>query len=160
MASKVHKLVVKKSKRRRVIKSDKSALRQFGIKLRNWMDRSGHTAEVLATMSRTDFDGTITEPRLSRILHHKGSSPTLETATKYAQLFGLTLEEFYAEREATALERTEEFKEFRNLLAMGDTEAIEDVMKAIRYAMGDAQRRVQAKARDRPELKQQSGPEG
>jgi transcriptional regulator with XRE-family HTH domain len=125
-----------------------------------WMRRRGWTPKVLAQESVLKGDGTITEARLSRILHYKGSSPTLETADKYAQLFGLTLEEFYADREATALERSNEFIQFRNLLAMADPEAIQDVMKAIRHGLDDSSRRLQAKARDRPEVKQPSGSDG
>jgi transcriptional regulator with XRE-family HTH domain len=165
VASKVRKVVAKKRKRkparkRTPVRPASPALQRFAALLEMWMRRRGWTPKVLAQESVLKGDGTITEARLSRILHYKGSSPTLETADKYAQLFGLTLEEFYADREATALERSNEFIQFRNLLAMADPEAIQDVMKAIRHGLDDSSRRLQAKARDRPEVKQPSGSDG
>lgn len=134
----------------------KPVLKRFGEKLQSWMDRKDIPQKSFPEKAK-QIGSPIDWSRLNKALRGVGHSPTLETAQEFTRVLGLTLEEFYADTEYTALEKrfSREFAEFRNLLLHCDDDAVHEVMNQIRYAVMTYKERV--KARDRPTGKQQGG---
>lgn len=138
--------------------TEKPALKWFSQKLQSWMVRKN--------MSRKDFlyhcaknRNKVEGGRLSKLLNGRGASPTLETAARYAQVFGLTLEEFFCDKESSALEKkfADEFSAFRELLLHGQPDDVKTIRQHIRLVLRDVEERKHAQARAPDVGKERSG---
>ena len=115
--------------------------RDFGSRLKQWLKRRGHKQASFAH----EFMDT---GRLSKICDGQ-INIELKTMLQLTNRLGISLAEFYADNEAAIIERDypDHFRQFREVFVSGDKEALQDVMKAVRHALLDAEER---KARGQP----------
>lgn len=90
---------------------------------------------------------------LSKILSGTGSVPTLTVAAKYAKGFGLTLAEFYSQRELSEFERhnSAPVAALKRFLTTDASRAdVADLVRFIEFKIWEIQRRVTEEAEPPP----------
>lgn len=112
----------------------KRVLADFGTRLQSWMARRGHTNTSYSEKSGVDLS------TLGKVL--AGSrNVTLVSAQRYLEGLGLSMDEFYADKEFSALERAfpDEFRLLREVLTNAGPDGVRDVRRAMTHAIKDAE---------------------
>lgn len=93
-----------------------------------------------------DSNGTLDGGNLSKVLSKKGSVPTLTIAAKYAAAIGLTLAEFYSEKELSEYEKAfaEPIAAMKDFIDAGATKAdVNELVNYLRFRTGEVRARGQ-----------------
>lgn len=118
-------------------------LADFAKRFEVWLLRKKHNPVSYAEETGIDLS------EISKVMKGK-RNPSLIVASKMIAGFGITLSEFYSDRELSELERrfSDEVRLFKDALAVADKEAMSDIRKALARAI----RETTDRRADRPNV--------